>query len=171
MTDATQCQKIVESIGWLGETWGFWIQTGAFFLSALAAVAVIYYNGKQSRVNALINLITQQKSDQSFTEATRTVHALNPTETPLAVHVNNDGAERKAILLVLNNHEFIAVGVRLGAFDENVYKELQCTNVIRLYDNVAGFIQETRRIAGKDTLFQDFEALAKRWKKNPIRKV
>ena len=46
--------QAVKTVGWFGESWGFWIQTGAVFLSAIAAVAVIYYNGKQARLRALI---------------------------------------------------------------------------------------------------------------------
>ncbi len=57
-----ECQQIAKAIGWLGETWGFWIQTGAFFLTAIGAIAVIYYNGKQARLRALIDLVVHQKT-------------------------------------------------------------------------------------------------------------
>lgn len=70
-------QQAVKAIGWLGETWGFWIQTGAFFLSALGAIAVIYYNGKQARLRALIDHIVHQKTDKELVEATRPVNALH----------------------------------------------------------------------------------------------
>jgi len=48
---------------------------------------------------------------------------------------------------------------------------LQCTNVLRLWDASKGFIEEIRRERQKDTLFQDFEKLALRWKKHPIRSI
>jgi hypothetical protein len=55
-------QETTKVVFWLGETIGFWIQTGAFFLSAVGAIAVIYYNGKQARVSALINLLVTKKA-------------------------------------------------------------------------------------------------------------
>lgn len=164
-------QQVAKTIGWLGESWGFWLQTGAFFLSALAAVAVIYYNGKQARIRALIDLIVQQKMDGELIEATRRVYALRANGGPLSAHADKDSQERKDILRVLNNQEFIAVGVRLKAFDEAVYKQMQCTNVLRLWDASRGFIHEVRRADSKETIFQDFEKLACRWQNDPIKKV
>jgi hypothetical protein len=165
------CQQIAKTIGWLGETWGFWLQTGAFFLSALAAVAVIYHNGAQARVRALIDLIVQQKMDTELIEATRRVYALKSNGSRFTDHLDGNSEERKDILKVLNNQEFIAVGIRMKAFDEKVYKQMQCTNVLRLWEVSQGFIQEIRASDGKKTLFQDFERLACRWEKNPIKKV
>jgi len=164
-------QPLTHALGWLGESWGFWIQTSAFFLSALAAIAIIYYNGKQARLRALIDLIVQQKTDQELLQATHRVNALHEAGASLTKHLDPQCQERKDILRVLNNQEFIAVGVRLGCFDENTYKQLQCTNVLRLWDASKGFIEEIRRERQKDTLFQDFEKLALRWKKNPIKPI
>lgn len=166
-----ECQQIAKTVGWLGETWGFWIQTGAFFMSAVGAIAVIYYNGKQARLRALIDLIVHQKTDQELVEATRRVNALHVGTAPWTAHLNPACQERKDILLILNNQEFIAVGVRLGSFDENTYKQMQCTNLLRLWEASKGFIEEIRRERGKDTLFQDFEKLALKWKKCPIKQI
>lgn len=82
-----------------------------------------------------------------------------------------DGDKEQTILRVLNNQEFIAVGIRTGAFDEGVYKQLQCSNVLKLWTATSGFIQEIRKIDGKNTLFQDFERLANKWEKRPIKKL
>lgn len=166
-----ECQQIVKTVGWLGESWGFWIQTGAFFLSAIGAIAVIYYNGKQARLRALIDLIVHQKTDKELVEATRRVNALHGGGQPWTNHLTPACQERKDILLILNNQEFIAVGVRLGAFDENTYKQMQCTNVLKLWEASKGFLEEIRREHSKDTLFQDFEKLALRWKKKPIKQI
>jgi len=117
------------TLGWLGESWGFWIQTSAFFLSAVAAIAIIYYNGKQARLRALIDLIVQQKTDQELLQATRSVNHLHKAGGPLSKHLDPQCQERKDILRVLNNQEFIAVGVRLGCFDENTYKQWGCTRL------------------------------------------
>ncbi|WP_180297576.1 hypothetical protein [Snodgrassella alvi] len=41
----------------LGESYGFWVQTGAVILSAITAVYVIYLNGKRERRRTTIDLI------------------------------------------------------------------------------------------------------------------
>lgn len=168
----TECiQEVAKTVGWLGETWGFWIQTGAFLLSAVAGVAVIYFNGKQARTRALIDMLMHHKSDKDLVEATRRVYALQSNGGRLSQHVDKDSEERKDILKVLNTQEFIAVGVRMKAFDERVYKEMQCTNVLRLWSASKGFITELRESDQKKTIFQDFERLAIRWEKSPIKQV
>lgn len=82
-----------------------------------------------------------------------------------------DCPERVAILKVLNNAEFLAVGVRLKAFDGDVYKEMHCSTVIRLWDSSCGFIYELRNKTGTRTLFHDFERLAENWKTSPIKQL
>jgi hypothetical protein len=153
----------------LGESIGFWIQTGAVFLSAIAAVYIIYHNGKLAKKRALIDLIIQQKSDEKLMDAIHEVYALSKAGNHLSQMV--DGDKEQTILRVLNNQEFIAVGIRTGAFDEGVYKQLQCSNVLKLWTATSGFIQEIRKIDGKNTLFQDFERLANKWEKRPIKKL
>lgn len=164
-------QEIAQTVRWLGETRGYWVQTVAFLISAIAAVLVIYYNGRQARVRALIDLIVQQKMDAELIEATRRVLALKQNGSRLTEHLAEDSQTRKDILRVLNNQEFIAVGIRMKAFDEKVYKQMQCTNVIRLWDVSRGFIHEIRGVDERETLFQDFERLACRWQERPIKKV
>ena len=164
-------QEIAQTVRWLGETRGYWVQTVAFLISAMAAVLVIYYNGRQARIRALIDLIVQQKSDGALIEATRRVLALQQNGSRLSEHLAEDSQTRKDILKVLNNQEFIAVGVRMKAFDEKVYKQMQCTNVLRLWEVSRGFIHEIRGADKRETLFQDFERLACRWQKDPIQPV
>lgn len=140
-------------------------------MSAIGAIAVIYYNGKQARLRALIDLIVHQKTDAELVAATRLVNALHDGGESWTKHLSAECDERKAILRVLNNQEFIAVGIRKKAFDESVYKELQCTNVLRVWNASKGFIAEIRRERQKNTLFQDFEKLAKKWEKKPIKQL
>lgn len=167
-----ESQTAVKFIGWLGETWGFWIQTGAFLLSAVAGVAVIYFNGRQARKRATIDLILYQKGNKDLLENTRTVWALaNENGTFGALAKDTESESCKCILKVLNSHEFVALGIRKKAFDENIYKLSQYSNVMKVWNASDGFIREIRSIENKPTLFQEIEWLACRWKKYPIRKV
>lgn len=142
-------------------------------MSAIAAVLVIRFNGRQARTQALINLLVLHKSDKDLIAATKQVYALGASAngTPLSALVGSDTEERRTILNVLNTHEFIAVGIRTRAFDEAIYKEMQCSNVLKLWHAAEGFIIEMRKIDGKATIFQDFERLACRWEKRPISRL
>jgi len=150
---------------------GFWIQTGAFFISALAAVGVIWHNGAIARKRAIIDLILQQKADTGLVADIQSVYKWAEEGNHLSSLVGSDSEQRRTILHVLNSQEFIAVGIRLGAFDEDVYKQMQCSNVLKLWTATSGFIHEIRKIDQKNTLFQDFECLAKRWEQKPIKKI
>lgn len=150
------------------------LSTVAAVVAAIAAVCLIRHNGSLARQSALINLITAQKTDFKLVDASNIVYRLsksNPGSLGSYVTDTEDEEKRKirqAILLVLNNQEFIAVGIRLKAFDENVYKQLQYSSVISLWKATSSFIYAAREINSKPTIFQDFENLARRWEENPI---
>lgn len=167
-----EVEQSVKAVAWLGETWGFWIQTGAFVLSAAAAIAVIYFNSRQARRRATIDLILHQKGDAVLLENTRIVWELaekNGTFAQLAKETSS--AECKAVLKVLNNHEFVALGIRMNAFDQKIYKMSQYSNVMKVWNASDGFIRELRCLEGKHTLFQELEWLANQWDNKPIVKI
>ena len=165
------CQPI-KSLGWLGETWGFWIQTGAFVLSALAGVAVIYYNGKQGRLRATIDMIIHQKSDKELLASVEQVYKLSGDKVQFSKYASDhECVEFRCILKVLNNHEFIAIGIRQKTFDEEIYKRMQYSNVMKVWRSSAGIVSEIRNSQGIQTLFQEFESLAKRWEQSPLKKL
>lgn len=168
--DQGATEKIITTI-FANTDLGFWIQTGALFISAISALALIWHNGRVERRRALIDLMIQQKADASLIADIQEVYRLHECGNHLSSLVGDDSPERRKILHVLNNQEFIAVGIRLGAFDEKVYKQMQCSNVLKLWVATSGFIHELRKIDRKNTLFQDFEKLANRWEQAPIKKL
>lgn len=72
---------------------------------------------------------------------------------------------------MLNQLEFIAVGIRVGVFDEELYKELSCHSLIKSWEAASGFVYELRHQTGIKTLYQDLENLACRWEKDPIKQI
>jgi Domain of unknown function (DUF4760) len=164
-------EDVPKVIGWLGESVGFWIQTAAFLVSAGAGILVIRHNGRLAKKRALIDLIIQQKSNKDLLAAIQTVYKLAEDGNHLSKLVGEDSPDRRAILEALNNIEFIAVGIRMGAFDEKTYKQMQYSNVLKLWKVSSGFIHEIRKIDGKETLFQDFERLAKKWEAKAIKNI
>jgi len=147
----------------------FWIQSGIFSVSAAAAIAVIYYNGKQMRMQALTNIIVRQRANERLQEAIRQITTWRMDKVPLTEFMDPNCEERKQIMQVLNHHEFIAVGIRLGAFDENTYKATQHGIVTRLWDDAEGFINGIRQMRKSNTPFQDLERIVLHWKRNPLK--
>lgn len=74
----------------------------------------------------------------------------------------------KAILLVLNTHEFVACGIREGAFDEDAYKRLRFSTLLKDWDILCASAMEIRQIRQSPTLFQDFQWLNERWQKERL---
>ncbi|PJK03920.1 hypothetical protein CO612_07320 [Lysobacteraceae bacterium NML71-0210] len=151
------------------------LQTIAFAASAVAALWLIWHNGQMAKRRAIVDLIIQQKFDEKLIEATNYVYKAYESQEQLGglLDVKDDESIDKLakLLRAINNLEFIAVGIRTGAFDEKVYKELQYNNVLKLWRSTSGFVYELRRREQKNTLFQDFERLAKRWERCPIKEI
>lgn len=138
----------------------------------MAAVAVIYYNGRTAKRRATVDVVVHQKNDKELNEALSIVlryHRENKSLTPFIE--NFSSPEGKAIRLVLNNHEFICLGIRRGAFEERMIKFMQHYNYMRTWEACCAVVHEIRRIEKRDTIFQEFEWLAERWKRKPLKKI
>src|SRR5216684_7135881 len=67
-----RCVECVEkAIWWLGETKGFWVQTGALFASAIGALWIVRSREKSERKRATVDLVLQQWSDDELIKAKR----------------------------------------------------------------------------------------------------
>lgn len=70
---------------------------------------------------------------------------------------------------MLNNYEFIATGIKEGAFDEEIYKRVTRSLFLKDWNGMCSWIVELRRITGVETIYSEFEWLAMRWKNNHIK--
>lgn len=166
-------ETVVEASRFLGETAGFWIQTTALLVTGLAALGTIWFNRISAQQRATIDLILHQKIDQNLIDAKKIWAEVRVNEEfdELACKPNeHDTARRPHVLYILNNYEFIALGVRTGAFHEVTYKRAFYGVLTRDWDSCEAFIISLRRQQGSQTLFQEYEALAKKWKQSPLKK-
>src|SRR2546422_4585482 len=120
-------RDIAEPFRWLGETIGFWIQTLILAVSAIAAIWVIQASKRQEKRRATIDAVIDQKRNKDLVGARRVLLKMHESgEKNLAKHLEKtESEEYQSILLILNTYEFMAVGIREGAFDENTYKRLR----------------------------------------------
>lgn len=158
----------------LGETYGFWVQTGAVILSAAMAVLAILHNGKMARKRTTIDVLLQENQDKTLTDAKFAVFNLakDPNTSFVDLYFKEKDKQTdtyKQITMLLNRYEFIAQSIRNGAFEERIYKQMQYTNITRMWDRVCPLIYEIRQRQNSQTYYQEFEWLAKRWKKKPLK--
>lgn len=175
--------EVAETTRWLGETIGFWIQTGAFLISALAASGALFYNArqvkllreqnnateKQGRSRATVDVVLHEKSDETYKSARKNYARLREdSSNSLTMYACGNGdqhqEEKSAILHVLNNYEFMAAGIRCGAFDEEIYKRMKRGLLVRDWGALAAFVHELRIRQQRPALFVEMEWLAERWK-------
>ena len=174
MTDPQTTEKLTY---WLGETKGFWVQTGALFISAVAGVWIILSRSRTERRRATVDLVLHLKNDDELTQAKSSLLKLHEAgQTTFAIFLDQkDSPEHKAIMRVLNTHEFVAGGIREKAYDEKLYKRMQCSVIVRDWDAFCGFVMEFRKSKedkmneSAATFYQDFEWLAKKWKASPLK--
>lgn len=141
--------------------------------TATAAFLAIWRNQVIARRRATIDLVIAQRSDETLQTSKRKLAELHDDQqdclAKYAANEHREGEESKAILAVLNHYEFVATGIKEGAFDERVYKKMLHGVLVRDYDALKGFIQELRRTRSHKTLFQEYEWLGKKWKAKPLK--
>lgn len=79
-------------------------------------------------------------------------------------------ADRRIILSVLNRYEFMASGLKTGAFDKEVYKEMYFSSVVNDWKDIYQFVRAFRESRELKTVYQDFEDLANDWAINRLKK-
>src|ERR1700730_5323875 len=167
-------QTDAETYKFLGESIGFWIQTGAFVLSAFYAARQVRMlrlqtdkNEEQAKRRATVDMAIHEKQDVTLLNARRKFAELRDGKnnlTQFACKPSTDHPEENAaIMAILNNYEFMATGIREGAFDEAIYKRMKRSLEIRDWDALSGYAIEMRKQTARDRLFVEFEWLATSW--------
>nr|CAD6601638.1 hypothetical protein RKHAN_00924 [Rhizobium sp. Khangiran2] len=64
---------------------------------------------------------------------------------------------------VLNTYEMLGLAVKLGAIDERVWEQYWKKALLRDWERLKDFINEERTRYSHPTLFDDAEAIVKRW--------
>jgi len=154
------------------------IGVSGFFASGFAGWS-IYSARNIAKKKAAIDLMERSIENIVLTKATEKVRKIHlDSNIEIAVFAygkkpdnhENDGfvRDRDAIRKVLNFHEHMAVGIKNNIYDEKVLKEQRYTSTVELWKMIESFVLKRREITKSDTLYQEFEVLAKKWKKNKL---
>lgn len=156
----------------LGDSQGIRTQNLILLVSAIVAIWTIRFSARQDRRRATIDIVVEQKNNVEWQEARRIVHKLREEHTLNLTRYfqEQDSPEYRAIRLTLNTYEFVASGIRASALDEVMYKRLRYSTVMKDWAALKGTVYEFRRARESETLFQDFEWLAVRWSRRPLKR-
>ena len=157
-----------------GETIGFWVQTLAVVASALFAGFQVKSLRKQNTSNdlqwrqrATIDAVMSDRKDRGLIRSRKLYAQLKTNginfDTIGSEALLKNEKENHAILDILNNYEFMAAGIREGAFDEEIYKRMKCSLKIQDWNTLDIYIQALRKRELRPKLFCEFEWLATKW--------
>lgn len=177
--------------GWKIGDWLVFSQLIVFAVSAYIAYTTIKSSKETSRERATLDTILDDNKDETifhsktvvlrFNENPKQYYALlNDTESKrdhlaslLSVKesalTKNEAEIRMHLLKVLNRYEFYAIGINKNLLDEEMFKRMYCSTMLKFWGICNGAVSELREAAKKDTLFKEFECLANRWKANPLK--
>jgi hypothetical protein len=174
------------------ESIGYWVQilqtvaiilsivvTGFYARKAIlsngqSAKEMMRHNQDMTRQRATIDLLLHENQDQELIAAKQIVIAL-PDEASFIKYLEpslcadeQSKREKASIAILLNRYEFVALGIKTGAFEEQIYKSLKYSDTIDIWNKAKPMVMELRRQKGRDTYYQEFEWLADKWKKEPL---
>lgn len=143
--------------------------TGVLIAGAGVAYTV-WRNQRGNQLRATVDLVMNQKQNAKLGESLKVVSDLMDSGlSKWACKEHEDSDEAAAILMVLNNYEFIAASMRTGAFSISLYQRMQHSIVIRNWNALKPFVMQKRTSTGRPTLFQEFEWMAKKFNDKPLK--
>lgn len=162
-----------------------WFQNLILAFSAAIAIWTISSSSRHERRRATVDIVRDQQKDDVLIAARATLRGLEDTNGRIdfdSLLAKKDSDELRAIYNVLNSYEFIASGMRTGAFDEKTYKRMYYHTVVDHWVQFQEFVvkyrkkteeeyrSKNRKDVSADTLFQDFQSLATKWLNHPLKR-
>jgi hypothetical protein len=110
-------------------------------------------------------MLIRKEWDQDYIAAKHAFNTLRAESdlVGLASKEKKNTEDGKNVRNTLNDYELIAVGIRHGILDEEIYKSWFKSSLIKDYISADSYISEVRRQESNPDIFCEFEALALRW--------
>lgn len=166
----------MECEGFFGCAWSFLLSEGfrnlVIVLGVVVAVVSVVSARAIARKKQSADLLFDSRNDKELVEGMRLVSQLHEDTSVnmrcFAAKDKGGTTEAKAIRYVLNHYEYISVGIQAGIYDEQMLKEGSYNTVVRLYQRAKPFIEAVREVNNRETIYQEFQWLAKRWEETPL---
>ncbi|KQN63621.1 DUF4760 domain-containing protein [Erwinia sp. Leaf53] len=167
----------------LSETWQYSIavaqiiSSGAVLAGLVVAGITIVYNIKTSKKSQTSVFFAESRHDIKYLEGQHTLSHIHNSGKSFRSYIFPQGpdltdeekADRIKIQYCLNFYERLAVSVKNGSYHEQMIKEVFYSSIVKNFEYSEPFIKALREKQGRNSYYQEFEWLAKKWKKSPLR--
>jgi len=121
---------------------------------------------------ATIELMLNQNANPELKKATNFIKDLHRSgQTNVALYIQDrKSPEYLMLVYLLNTYEFTAAAIKEKALDEDLLKRMQYTVILNNWKVLEPFVIVLRNTDKHETLFQEIQLMAERWKLNPLQK-
>lgn len=147
-------------------------------LGLIVAIVTIIFNVSTAKKVHTSVFLAESRFDRDYKKGLSTlksVHESGGRFRALIIPVagtslsDEDRANGKEIVYCLSFYERMAVSIRNKIFDETMVKEVFYSSVVNNYTRSEPLIKAIREKENKGTYFQEYQWLAERWKRKPLR--
>lgn len=155
--------------------WSQVVSSVAVVLSMLLALTAIIYNVVTARKIQTATFLYESRSDKEYLEGTQTLWKMHNSGKsfrsyvfPIKEMTEEEKQERQRVIYCLNFYERLAVSINNGIYHETMIKEVFYNSIVNYFYIAEPFIKALREKEQKETYYQEYELLAKKWKRTPL---
>ncbi|WP_106476411.1 DUF4760 domain-containing protein [Phytohalomonas tamaricis] len=149
------------------------VRTALMALAVLVAIVSVLSVKNTAKKKQTADLLFNVRSDERLIRATHALLELHESNENIRLWADpgRKGEEKvQDVRYVLNHYERLSVGLQERIYHERMLKNSQYTIITKTYAWSKPFIEGVREKTGSETAFQEFEWLATRWQKSPLKK-
>lgn len=124
-------------------------------------------NRNLSRLGHTIELLNSYRDDESHWDALSSVKSMIEAENLPKPDDANRAEDNATLRKLLVHYEYIASAILRGAIDERLVRDCDRSNIVLLYKNTENCVYNLTQIRKRDTIYENFQKLAKRWNGKP----
>ncbi|HEJ7039371.1 TPA: DUF4760 domain-containing protein [Serratia liquefaciens] len=151
----------------------------AVSIGLIIAVITIVYNVKTARKVHTSVFLGESRFDIDYKKGLSTMRRIHESNKAFRSYMypsngqadltDDEKKEKREIIYCLGFYERMAVSVKNKTYDEKMIKEVFYNSVVNNHDISDPLIKAIREKENKTTYFKEYEWLAKRWKKCPLK--
>lgn len=141
------------------------IQTGAFVLTALVTLSLLYQNRKIARQRATVEMLSRGLGDTHESVKRAKFIKLRDEDVSLKDHASGDTVKADLIRECFNRHELMALGIRENILDEDLYHRWFRSTVIKDWKAATDqeYIEWAKAETNTDKVYCELQWLADKW--------
>ncbi|EMM0296611.1 DUF4760 domain-containing protein [Klebsiella pneumoniae] len=155
------------------------VSSAAVSLGVIIAAITIVYNVKTARKVHTSVFLGESRFDVDYKKGLSTMRRIHESNKAFRSYMypsngqadltDEEKLEKREIIYCLGFYERMAVSVKRKTYDETMVKEVFYSSVVNNYEISLPLIKAIREKENNSTYFKEYEWMAKRWKKCPLK--